>query len=126
MLQIRSVSDGSLFEIEPDGSDYLVARIRSPKVSAEIRVWLYEDAQSLVAFFVAMAAQWRGWSDEKAWASLEGELELRATIDRAGHVKIDIRMQNTLGGNPWSLVSSIDTEAGQLEAIAKQARRALG
>jgi hypothetical protein len=112
-------------EIEPEGSDYLVARIRSAKVSAEVRVWLHEDAQTLSALFDAMAAEWRGWSYEKTWASIEGELALKATIDRAGHVEIRLRMQDVLCANPWSLATSIKTEAGQLEAIAKQARRVL-
>ncbi len=80
----------------------LSAQFHSPKVSDDGWVIEYSvtlDANGLKAtlgvvnlpygthppdFFSALAQSWKGWSGEKAWASLEGERDLRAVTDSRG------------------------------------------
>jgi len=73
-----------------------------------------------------MASESYGWTDIKSWAAIEEDLELNASVDRAGHVTIAIRMRCASGPDPWNLTTSIETELGQLPELAKRARRVLG
>ena len=123
LLRIASVNSGHVLELEPDGPEYIAARITGPIVRGSVRAWLYEDASALVEFFESMAAEWQGWITAKTWASIEGELNLEATVDRVGHVTVAIRMRSVGGPDPWELAVSLDTEAGQLAGLAREARR---
>jgi hypothetical protein len=73
-----------------------------------------------------MAVNWNGWQGEVTWASLGGELNLRCSQGRAGHVTIRVDLRSGPGENDWAVHSTIMTEAGQLDEIARQAERFFG
>ena len=43
--------------------------------------------------FAELAANWRGWKDEKCWADLESRVSLAATADSLGHVTIKVALR---------------------------------
>lgn len=100
--------------------DYIVAEVRHAGLQAAARVGTYLSG-GLGDFFTGLAADWRGWTGERQWASLEDELRLRARADRTGHVYLDVRLQD---GAParWSVEASMVLEAGRLEKLASAAR----
>ncbi len=79
--------------------------------------------------FVEMAERWRGWSSELCWRSLEGELGLRCTQDRTGHVSIRVELHSgpmKYDWYAWSVKATIMVEAGQLEAMSHRATAFFG
>src|SRR5215210_9208315 len=77
--------------------DSFVVRIEEPGLSAAARVENSRFIQGPDALFSEMAQSWRGWSGEKTWHALEGELTLTATMDSLGHVTIRVQLQPTAG-----------------------------
>jgi hypothetical protein len=122
-VTISSVKSGQRLELRPDGSDYVEACIVGPNLQGAVRAWLYEGPASLVAFFESMADESYGWTETKRWAALEGDLQLDASVDRAGHVTIAIHMRCAHQADPWDITTSIETELGLLLELAKTARR---
>jgi Family of unknown function (DUF6228) len=73
--------------------------------------------------FAQMAANWKGWQGQYAWESLEGELCLRCTQDRAGHVSIRVELRSGPTERDWVVETTIVTEAGQLDGLAEGVER---
>jgi len=71
----------------------------------------------LADFFAGIAADWRGWTGSREWASLDGELTLRAESDRTGHVYLRARLRH---GAPaeWLVAVVLVLEGGQLDRLA--------
>ena len=118
MFLLRSVEDNVSLELLPHEDDHFRARLRDGLLDAEVLLDSYQP-HDLPAFFEGLAREWRGWAGERTWSSLEGDLSLTATADRAGHVSIRV----ALVGGPlqrWSAETVLMIEAGQLEAIAAE------
>ncbi len=123
---MRLKSANSDVEIEFSGvrGDEFDFRIASHDHFGARRVSAYTDADGVVRLFSEAARDWRGWSATKTWESLEGELRLQLTIDRAGHVTLTVRLRSTQGiHDAWLVETSLGLEAGQLESIAAEARQ---
>lgn len=73
-------------------------------------------AVPLETWFQGMADDWKGWTGEKNWGDLEGRVQLSATTDRTGHIKMNV----VLAGQDYDseLRVNIMFEAGQLEGMA--------
>jgi hypothetical protein len=73
-------------------------------------------AVPLETWFQGMADDWKGWTGEKKWGDLEGRVQLSATTDRTGHIKMKV----VLAGQDYDseLRVNIMFEAGQLEGMA--------
>jgi hypothetical protein len=70
-------------------------------------------------FFDEMAASWRGWEGEKAWAEIEGRVSFHASSDRCGHIELIV----SLRADPASagrVQDVIKLEAGGLEYLARR------
>jgi hypothetical protein len=80
---IESSERGSVLELRPDGEEFFIADLRELNLHATIRVCSFMS-DGFGDFFEEMAANWRGWSGEKQWSSLEGEFILRSHSDRLG------------------------------------------
>jgi hypothetical protein len=76
--------------------------------------------------FADMAARWSGWPDVLTWDSLEGELALRCSHDRLGHIAIRVELRSGPPHNDWRVDATVMAEAGQLEAIARRAASFFG
>ena len=76
--------------------------------------------------FARMAESWRGWPGTITWESPEGELTLRCTQDRTGHVAIVVELRSGPMDQDWRVRATIMAEAGQLEELARQAAAFFG
>jgi len=103
--------------------DSFVVRIEEPGLSAAARVENSGFIQGPEVLFSEMAQNWRGWSGEKTWHALEGELELAATADSLGHITIRVQLRPTAGPDGWRVISHAYIEAGQLESLCFRAAK---
>ena len=105
--------DGDCFHVE----------VTNPESSGTVGVWAYTDANGPADFFAVLSENWRGWQGEKKWSSIEGEFSIVATTDKLGHISLTVEMQHDFGAaEPWRLKATVVIDAGQLEAIAKDAK----
>ncbi len=96
--------------------------LTGPGLSASRRLYaLDEPVDSIARLFTEMAQQWTGWPGALTWSAIDGEISLRCTIDRAGHVAIRVDLRRSALDEDWSVEGTIAAEAGQLEAIAREA-----
>ncbi|MDR3637003.1 MAG: DUF6228 family protein [Isosphaeraceae bacterium] len=96
-------------------------RITDLNISAAAEVYAGYANEHPALLFVEMAQQWRGWPEELHWRSLEGELSLHCTQDRAGHVSIRVDLRSGPMEWNWSVHATIMSEAGQLDEMARRA-----
>jgi hypothetical protein len=120
-----------------DGSGYtrLPIILKAPGLSAESAMELQGWGgwtKGLVAFFEAMAAEWRGWDGVKEWSD-DGDYrtdKIAATHDGLGTIEMRISTSPRLGWNAeegnWTLELVITVDAGALEATASGMGRLLG
>ena len=123
-MRLKSVNSDVELEFSNVRGDTFDFRIRSHDHSAVRQISAYTDTGGVVRLFSEAAREWRGWQPAKVWESLEGELRLQLTIDRAGHVRLTVRLLSDQGiHDVWCVESSIGLEAGQLDAIAAEAKQ---
>jgi hypothetical protein len=68
-----------------------------------------------------LAANWRGWKGVNSWSAVEGELKIDASCDSLGHVTLLFTIPAYASQKEWSAAASVVCEAGQLEAVAREA-----
>jgi hypothetical protein len=132
-FELRSVHDSTRLRFHDeiprglqgyDGATFRVSLFDGP-VTASVNVYDVQ-LEHWTHFFAALAASWRGWSGSKTAESLEGHLFLEATSDRAGHVRLRVRLRGAIVEDDWRAELSLHLEAGQLERIASDAARYFG
>ena len=65
----------------------------------------------LVDFFRSLATSWRGWSGERTYESLEGDLRLTAVHD--GHVQLTMGIRQSTELDGWEVKASIRLDPGE-------------
>lgn len=90
-------------------------------LSAASPVWAGYTAGHPLQLFEEMASKWAGWPGELIWESTEGELNLKCTHDKRGHISIRAELRSGQMPANWMVSATITVEAGQLEGIAKRA-----
>lgn len=112
---------GSLsLELRAENEDFIIAKISDVSLRGEARVGIFMS-QGIGDFFGNLATNWTGWEGNKEWASLEGELKLKASCDCLGHIFLSVDLKN--GAPPiWQIQAELVLEAGQLNRIAGEAR----
>jgi hypothetical protein len=122
-MEIKSAESDTRLRLSDLQGDYFLGNLTGRNYSATVRIWAYTDAHGLVDLLEGMAVSWRGWSGEKKWSSIEGEFSISCTHDKLGHISLDIEMQQDFGTpEAWRLKATLLIDAGQLEAIAKDAK----
>jgi uncharacterized protein DUF6228 len=130
---IRSANSGGSLEFfdrspidpqEPIGEFWV--RVIDHDLSATGRVYAGYASSHPAHIFAEMARQWSGWKGDKAWESLEGEMRLRCSHDRLGHIRIAIELQSGPYDWEWHVRAAIMAEAGQLDRIASDAAEFFG
>ena len=102
-----------------------MVRLRGGGVEAAEKV--YEIApHHWASFFEDLSKNWRGWQGEKSHESLEHQLQIVATADHLGHIRLRITLRGDMSGSDWLAIDSISLEAGQLGQIATSAREYFG
>ena len=119
-LELKSPHDGSLLTFTVTnrfaGSIDFNVQVKTPFFSGIAPSSTFM-AVPLEAWFQSMADDWEGWEDEKKWGDLENCVQLSATADSTGHIKIKV----VLAGQEYDseLRVNIMFEAGQLEGMAR-------
>lgn len=122
-FEIKSAHSASRIRFFGIEGDYFRVEMTNPEYSGAVRVWAYTDAHGLADFFAAIAENWKGWQGEKKWYSLEGAFSIVATSDKLGHISLAVEMHHDFGATePWRLRATVAVDAGQLDAIAKDAK----
>jgi hypothetical protein len=77
--------------------------------------WAPDDSETdLVLFLQGLADGWRGWTGERRWRSLDGQMEIDARHDGIGRVTLGATLrQDTLGADGWSARVPVDLEPGE-------------
>jgi hypothetical protein len=101
-------------------------RVTDHNLSAAAQVYAGYAPSHPAPLFADMARQWAGWSGELIWESLEGELAIRCSRDRVGHVFIHVELRSGPMPEDWRVVATILAEAGQLESVARRAELFFG
>jgi hypothetical protein len=105
-------------EYDRQGSlTYFTVELEDPSIQAKSRVYMYRG-EGIVDLFVGMANDWKGWSGERTWESLEGEFTLACSSDKAGHVVIRVMLSEIHLPRLWQVKTEVRTEAGRLEGLA--------
>jgi hypothetical protein len=102
---------------------YWRARIAFADLTAEGKVSERSSREELQldAYFVDLAAAWRGWVGEKHWEALG--LRLAARHDGLGHVTLDVTLQHDYAAvDPWQVRATLQLDAGALDRLALEAR----
>ena len=108
--------DGDYFRVSVEGD--------GPQVTKGI--YAYTDSSGVADLFEACARDWTGWTDERSWQSIEGDLRLDVLSSRTGQVTIKVCIRDTGGTEDWLVRVPIFTEAGALDGIAHQCRSFFG
>jgi Family of unknown function (DUF6228) len=123
----NAAGDGGLLFYERCPRDTAAAidtfwvRVTDLNLSAAAKVYAGYAPSHPAPRFAEMALQWAGWSGELVWQSLEGELALRCSRDKVGHIFIRVELRSGQMQEDWRVVATVVAEAGQLESIAKHA-----
>jgi hypothetical protein len=98
-----------------------IVTLHSAWLNAETQMTTYVYGPP-TKFFDDMAASWRGWEGEKTWGEIESRVELRATIDKLGHITMTVHLRQDAGltGRATEVVM---LDAGGLERLASLVHR---
>ena len=96
------------------------------QLSATADVWAGYTHSAPVCLFEEMAERWTGWKDRLTWQSLEGELKLECSHDGLGHIQVRVTLWSGCMPFDWKAEVTVNTEAGQLDKLARDARRFFG
>ena len=128
-MQIGSASGHLRLSPEPNDAtlDYLVAGLADDGLSAAKRVYAHYGLgwRDLAAFFAGLAADWRGWSGTREWASLEADLRIEA---RHEYGKLQLRVtlsqyRADWGNHGWQATADLTLEPGEeLSRVADELR----
>ena len=106
--------------------DKFWVRVTDHNLSAAAEVYAGYAPSHPAPLFADMARQWAGWSGELVWRSLEGELAIRCSRDRVGHIFVRVELRFGPMPHDWRVVLTVLAEAGQLENIARRAELFFG
>jgi hypothetical protein len=80
----------------------------------------------LAEYFEGLAVDWRGWSGERRWESLEGDVQLLAVHDGLGTITLRASLRTeAFAQHRWTASAELLLDAGGLDRLARQARRLL-
>jgi hypothetical protein len=117
---IKSSVNSLAIEMRAENVDSIVVKVTEFQIQAETPVYTY-ISQGIGEFFTKLSNNWKGWQGNIEWGSLEGELNLKASCDRLGHIFLSVQLKK--GAPPiWEVHTELMLEAGQLEYLASKAR----
>ena len=123
-LRIKSSNSDATLEFSDLDGEFFRASLHSDSHSANMRVSTYTDPYGIVRLFKEAASNWRGWSGEKQWESLEGDFRLMLCSSSTGHIRLKALISHDCGNpDPWRLNAELGIEAGQLESLAQSIER---
>lgn len=106
--------------------DYFKVNLISDHLTVFREVWAYTDAYGFADLLENIASMQKPWEDEVSWETIEGDLKIKITCNILGKVKFQIELSSTGEDEDWSVKTYLNTELGQLEHLAKSARKFFG
>lgn len=106
--------------------DYFKVGLVSNHLTAFREVWAYTDAYGFADLLENISSLQKPWKDEVIWITIEGDLKISITCNILGKVKFQIELSSTGEEEDWFVKTYLNTELGQLEHIAKTARKFFG
>lgn len=131
-FEIRSNEAGAFLALEPDPKrgphaddledGYWNATLSCGSLHASLR--FYEiRLGGFAEYLEALAEDWRGWSGERRWESLEGDVELIAVHDGRGTITLRTHLRTeAFAQHRWNASAELMLDAGGLDRLARQAR----
>ena len=124
-LILTSAEDGATLRLSHagNGRNSILATASGAGFSLSAPVYTYLSP-SLPAFFESLKDPPPAGRKELAWASLEGDLKLVATLDSLGHIFLEYEMRSPdIGSNKWwSFTGRLVLELGAIPGYCKQAQ----
>lgn len=113
-------ADDSMLEIGPYENEYIWVKFAGDGVAITSKPYLYTDQQDLLLFFESLSKDWKGWSGERSWISVEGDFEFTAIHDGVGAVKLGFSLNSPpTGEKEWRFSGSVKVELGSIEQLVK-------
>ena len=126
-MLIESSNSDTRLEFSELKGEYFRAALRSDSYTANMRVSTHTDPYGVVRLFKEAASDWRGWSGEKYWESLEGDFRLALSSGSTGHIRLKTFISHDCGNlDPWRLNAELGIEAGRLESVAQDVEQFFG
>lgn len=99
---------------DPYAGESFVVTIAAEGLQTSRHVFMFGfDWAALSAFFADLAESWKGWQGEKAWHSIEHDLEITATADGLGHCDLAFEVRDGPAAT-WAVrVSEVRIDAGE-------------
>jgi hypothetical protein len=76
------------------------------------------------AFFRGLDRDWRGWTGDRGWSSMDGGCKIGARHDGVGHISVTVSLRgpgiDRSATEPWSASLTVIVEPAQLASIADQ------
>jgi hypothetical protein len=120
IFEIKSVKGDLRVELKAVGRDFVLVTVEGSGLSASTKVAHLGGSDGLSDYWADLSQNWRGWTGEKSWHSLEYDFWLSATSDRTGHVTLKVTLECH---SPWTWKTQalVTIEAGQLQRLAANA-----
>jgi Family of unknown function (DUF6228) len=106
--------------VDPYGDSYVHmanVEIRAHGLTAETTATVEGTGErDLADFFADLACDWRGWTGERSWRALEGEMAIEAWHDGRANVMITVTIKPpwmTFAKDAWSVRAVFTLEAGE-------------
>ena len=117
MTTVELGSESHHLRLTPNADDgtvphSLLAELRADSLLAvhSVEQHYVSGFADLVTFFDSLVDDWRGWTGERRWESLEGELQVTATHD--GHVRLAVTVRAAYPGD-WRAWATISLDPGE-------------
>jgi len=127
IFAIASNEEGGRMTIEAaspsDGWWFVTVEVAGLRAVAQIDGDPMGIGQRIDGWIASLDADWRGWSGERVWESIEGTLRLTATHDGLGTVLLRARLARSLYLDDWVADVALWLDAGGLRALARGAAR---
>lgn len=123
---IKSTIDGKWLRFHEIEGDYFQVSIGGNGPHATKKIWGYTDADWITDLFESCAKDWKGWTDDRSWSSIEGDLTMEIFSSTLGQVTIRVYIRDSGRSEDWKVEVPIFTEVGALENIAMQCRNFFG
>lgn len=120
---IKSTRGARALKFSNRNGDYFDAELSGDSIFAKKGIWGYTDTDLLISLFESIAGDWKGWEGERHWAAIEGDLDITATSDKLGHIRIDVVLLNNNIEDDWKVEAPIYLDAGCLDSLCTQIRR---
>ena len=123
---IKSTAGRRVLRFYDREGDYFHVSVEGDGPQVSKKIYDHIDPAGIATLFDACARDWKGWSDQRFWESIEGDLRIDVSSSWTGRITIEVCIRDTGGTENWLVRVPVFTEAGALDRIARQCRTFFG